>query len=100
MKQRYTIGQYVSILQHDKLGSIRLLIAEAEMPRKVVVGRELRARPCQRGAEWVSLGVVCQVRNYKKRSYVEVLTDKGYYALEVNKGVESIMTDVMNIDEL
>ena len=96
MKQRYTIGNYVKISQLDEQGSARVILAEANMPLKVVVGKELQVRPCERDAEWINLGVVSEVRNYKKRNHIEVLTDKGWYALEVNAGLESVMTDSMN----
>ena len=82
MKQRYTIGNYVKISQLDEQGDATTLLAEAEMPLKVTVGKELRVRPCERDAEWINLGVVSEVRNYKKRSHIEVLTDKGWYSLD------------------
>ena len=100
MKQRYTIGNYVKISQLDEQGDATTLLAEAEMPLKVVVSKELQVRPCERYAEWVNLGVISEVRNYKKRSHIEVLTDKGWYSLEVNAGLESIMTDFMNLCEI
>ena len=100
MKQRYTIGNYVKILQLDEQGDATTLLAEAEMPLKVVVGKELQVRPCERYAEWRNLGVVSEVRNYKKRSHIEVLIDKGWYSLEVNAGLESVMTDFMGICEI
>ncbi|MBP3289962.1 MAG: hypothetical protein J6L75_03240 [Alistipes sp.] len=100
MKQRYTIGNYVKILQLDEQGDATTLLAEAEMPLKVVVGNELQVRPCERDAEWRNLGVVSEVRNYKKRNHIEVLTDRGWYNLEVNAGLESIMTDFMNLCEI
>ena len=71
-------------------------LAEAEMPLKVTVGKELQVRPCERGAEWLNLGIVSEARNYKKRSNIDVLTDKGWYAIAVNVGLESVMTDFMN----
>ena len=100
MKQRYTIGNYVKISHLDEHGNTTILLAEAEMPLKVVVGKELQVRPCERDAEWVNLGVVSEVRNYKKRSHIEVLTDKGWYSLEVNVGLEGVMTDFMNLCEI
>lgn len=100
MKQRYTIGNYVKISQLDKQGDATTLLAEAEMPLKVVVGKELQVRPCERDAEWITLGVVSEVRNYKKRNRIEVRTDKGWYAIEVNAGLESVMTDFMNFCEI
>lgn len=100
MKQRYTIGNYVKISQLDDEGNSTILLAEAEMPLKVTVGKELQVRPCERCAEWVNLGVVIGVRNYKKRSHIEVRTDKGWYAIEVNVGLESVMTDFMNFCEI
>ena len=100
MKQRYTIGNYVKILQLDEQGDATTLLAESEMPLKVVVGKELHVRPCERDAEWINLGVVSEVRNYKKRSHIEVLADRGWYALEVNAGLESVMTDFMNLCEI
>ena len=100
MKQRYTIGNYVKILQLDEQGDATTLLAEAEMPLKVVVGKELQVRPCERDAEWINLGVVSEVRNYKKRNHIEVLTDRDWYALEVNAGLESVMTDFMNFCEI
>lgn len=96
MKQRYTIGNYVKISQLDEQGNTSIILAEAEMPLKVIGGKELQVRPCERYAEWISLGVVSEIRNYKKRSHIVVLTDMGWYALEVNAGLESIMTDSMN----
>lgn len=100
MKQRYTIGRYVSVAVYDENGDIIKTIAEAEMPLKVVVGTELRARPYERGAEWIDLGVVREVRNYKKRNHIEVCTDKGWYDIAVNAGLESVMTDFMNLSEI
>ena len=96
MKQRYTIGNYVKISQLDEQGSARVILAEANMPLKVVVGKELQVRPCERDAEWINLGVVSEVRNYKKRNHIEVLTDRGWYAIEADAGLESVMTDSMN----
>ena len=96
MKQRYTIGNYVKISQLDDEGNAIILLAEAEMPLKVVVGKELQVRPCERNAEWINLGVISEVRNYKKRSRIEVRTDKGWYSLEVNAGLECVMTDFMH----
>lgn len=100
MKQRYTIGNYVKISQLDDDGNSATLLAEAEMPLKVVVGKELQARPCEQYAEWINFGVVSEVRNYKKRSHIEVLTDRGWYALEVNAGLESVMTDFIDFIEI
>ena len=100
MKQRYTIGNYVKISQLDDEGNAIILLAEAEMPLKGVVGKELQVRPCERNAEWVNLGVISEVRNYKKRSRVEVRTDKGWYSLEVNAGLECVMTDFMHFCEI
>ena len=99
MKQRYTIGNYVKISQLDEQGDATTLLPEAEMPLKVTVGKELQVRPCERYAEWISLGVVSEVRNYKKRSHIEVRTDKGWYAIEVNARLEIVMTDFMNFCE-
>lgn len=96
MKQRYTIGNYVKISQLDEQGNATTFLAEAEMPLKVTVGKELQVRPCERGAEWLNLGIVSEARNYKKRNHIEVLTDKGWYAIAVNVGLESVMTDFMN----
>ena len=100
MKQRYTIGNYVKISQLDEQGDTTTLLAEAEMPLKVVVGKELQVRACERYAEWISLGVVSLVSNYKKRSHIEVQTDKGWYAIEVNAELEIVMTDFMNFCEI
>ena len=100
MKQRYTIGNYVKILQLDEQGDATTLLTEAEMPLKVVVGKELQVRPCERDAEWINLGVVSEVRNYKKRSHIEVRTEKCWYAIEANAGLESVMTDFMNLCEI
>ena len=100
MKQRYTIGNYVKISQLDEQGNATTFLAEAEMPLKVTVGKELQVRPCERDAEWINLGVVGEVRNYKKRSHIEVLTDRGWYALEVNAGLESVMTDFIDFVEI
>ena len=100
MKQRYTIGNYVKISQLDERGDATTLLAEAEMPLKVVVGKELQVCPCERDAEWINLGVVSEVRNYKKRSHIEVLTDRGWYAIDVNARLESVMTDFMNFCEI
>ena len=100
MKQRYTIGNYVKISQLDEQGNDSIFLTEAEMPLKVTVGKELQVRPCERYAEWITLGVVSEVRNYKKRSHIEVRTDKGWYAIEVNAGLESVMTDFMNFCEI
>lgn len=100
MKQRYTIGNYVKISQLDEQGNVTIFLTEAEMPLKVTVGKELQVRPCERGAEWLNLGAVSEVRNYKKRSHIEVLTNKGWYSLEVNAGLESVMTDFMNLCEI
>ena len=96
MKQRYTIGNYVKISQFDEQGNSSIFLAEANMPLKIVVGKELQMRPCERHSEWISLGVVREVRNYKKRSHIEVHTNNGWYAIEANAGLESIMTDSMN----
>ena len=96
MKQRYTIGNYVKISQLDKQGNATTFLAEAEMPLKVIGGKELQVRPCERYAEWISLGVVSEIRNYKKRSHIEVRTGKCWYAIEADAGLESIMTDSMN----
>ena len=96
MTQRYTIGNYVKIWQLDEQGNATTFLAEAEMPLKVTVGKELQVRPCERGTEWLNLGVVSLVRNYKKRNHIEVLTDKSWYAIAVNIGLESVMTDFMN----
>ena len=100
MKQRYTIGNYVKISQLDDEGNAATLLAEAEMPLKVVVGKELQVRPCERDAEWVNLGVISEIRNYKKRSHIEVCTDKGWYAIAVNIGLESVMTDFIDFIEI
>ena len=100
MKQRYTIGNYVKISQFDEEGNATTLLADAEMPLKVIAGKELIVRPCKRYAEWITLGVVSEVRNYKKRSHIEVCTDKGWYAIAVNVGLESVMTDFIDIVEI
>ena len=96
MKQCYTIGNYVKISQLDDEGNTSIILAEAEIPLKVMVGKELQVRPCERYAELISLGVVREVRNYKKRSHIEVRTGKCWYAIEADAGLESIMTDSMN----
>ena len=100
MKQRYTIGNYVKISQLDEQGNATTFLAEAEMPLKITVGKELQVRPCERGAEWLNLGIVSEARNYKKRSHIKVLIDKWWYSLEVNAGLESVMTDFMGICEI
>lgn len=100
MKQRYTIGNYVKISQLDEQGNATTFLAEAEMPLKVTVGKELQVRPCERGAEWLNLGIVSKARNYKKRNHIEVLIDKEWYSLEVNAGLESVLTDFMGICEI
>ena len=100
MKQRYTIGNYVKISQLDEQGNATTILAEAEMPLKVTVGKELQVRPCERDAEWINLGVISEVCNYKKLRHIEVLTNKGWYSLEVNAGLESVMTDFMNLCEI
>lgn len=97
MKQRYTIGNYVTISRFDKQGDTTTTLGDAEMPLKVAIGKELRVRPCEKDAERVNLGVVNKVRNYKKRNHIEVLTDNGWYAIDVNGGLESVMTDFIDI---
>ena len=76
------------------------LIAICSMPLKITVGKDLQLQPCERGAEWVNLGVVSEARNYKKRNYIEVCTDKGWYTVEVDAGLESVMTDFIDIAEI
>lgn len=100
MKQRYTIGNYVKISQLDEQGNATTFLAEAEMPLKVTVGKELQVRPCERGAGWLNLGIVSEARNYKKRNHIEVCTDTGWYAIAVNVGLESVMTDFIDIAEI
>ena len=100
MKQRYTIGNYVKISQLDEQGNAVRFLAEAEVPLKVTVGKELQVRPCERGAEWLNLGIVSEARNYKKRIHIEVRTNNGWYSLEVNAGLESVMTDFINYCEI
>lgn len=100
MKQRYTIGNYVKISQLDEQGNATTFLAEAEMPLKVTVGKELQVRPCERGAEWLNLGIVCEARNYKKRNHIKVCTDKGWYAIAVNVRLESVMTDFIDFIEI
>ena len=100
MKQRYTIGNYVKISQLDEQGNATTFLAEAEMSLKVTVGKELQVRPCERGAEWLNLGIVSEARNYKKRNHIEVRTNNGWYSLEVNAGLESVMTDFINYCEI
>ena len=100
MKQCYTIGNYLKISQLDEQGNATTFLAEAVMPLKVTVGKELQVQPCERGAEWLNLGIVSEARNYKKRNHIEVLIDKGWYSLEVNAGLESVMTDFMGICEI
>ena len=100
MKQRYTIGNYVKISQLDEQGNVTIFLTEAEMPLKVTVGKDLQVQPCERGAEWLNLGMVSVVRNYKKRKHIEVLTNKGWYSLEVNAGLESVMTDFIDFIEI
>ena len=100
MKQRYTIGNYVKISQLDEQGNATTFLTEAEMPLKVTVGKELQVRPCERGVEWLNLGIVSEARNYKKRSHIEVRTNNGWYSLEVNVGLESVMTDFINYCEI
>lgn len=100
MKQRYTIGNYVKISQLDEQGNATTFLADAEMPLKVTFGKELLVRPCLRYAEPISIGVVSEIRNYKKRSHIEVLTNNGWYSLEVNTGVESVMTDFIDFIEI
>ena len=100
MKQRYTIGNYVKISQLDEQGNATTFLAEAEMPLKVTVGKELQVRPCERGAEWLNLGVVSEALNYKKRNHIEVCTNKGWYAIEVDAGLESVMTDFIDCIEI
>ena len=97
MKQRYTIGNYVKTSQLDEQGNAMIFLAEAEIPLKVTVGKELQVRAYERDAEWINLGIVSEVRNYKKRNHIEVCTDKGWYAIAVNAGLESVMTDFMNL---
>ena len=100
MKQRYTIGNYVKISQLDEQGNATTFLAEAEMPLKVTVGKELQVRPCERGAEWLNLRIVSEARNYKKRNHIEVCTDKGWYAIAVNVRLESVMTDFIDYIEI
>lgn len=100
MKQRYTIGNYVKISQLDEQGNATTFLAEAEMPRQIIVGRTLRVRHCERYAEWITLGVVSEARNYKKRNHIEVCTDKGWYAIAVNVELESVMTDFIDFIEI
>ena len=100
MKQRYTIGNYVKISQFDEEGNTTTLLSEAEMPLKVIAGKELIVRPCERGAEWLNLGIVSEARNYKKHNHIEVCTDKGWYAITVNAGLESVMTDFIDFVEI
>lgn len=100
MKQCYTIGNYVKISQLDEHGNSTIFITEAEMPLKVTFGKELLVRRCERYAEPINLGIVSKVRNYKKRSHIEVRTNNGWYAIEANAGLESIMTDSMNFCDM
>lgn len=100
MKQRYTIGNYVKISQLDEQGNVTIFLTEAEMPLKVIVGKQLQVRPCERDAEWINLGVISEIGNYKKRRYIEVCTDKGWYAIAVNAGLESVMTDFIDFIEI
>ena len=100
MKQRYTIGNYVKISQLDEQGNVTIFLTEAEMPLKVIVGKQLQVRACERDAEWINLGMVSEARNYKKRNHIEVCTDKGWYAIAVNVGLESVMTDFIDFIEI
>ncbi|MBO7243035.1 MAG: hypothetical protein J6V19_05160 [Alistipes sp.] len=100
MKQRYTIGNYVKISQLDEQGNATTFLAEAEMSLKVTVGKELQVRPCKRDAEWLNLGIVSEARNYKKRNHIEVCTDKGWYAIAVNVGLECVMADFIDFIEI
>lgn len=94
MKQRYTVGRYVSVWYCDPKGTKSdLYIPEAEIAYRIICGRRLVLYPCVEYVRKVDLGIVREVRNYVKHQHVEVRTDEGRYYIEVNKPLEILLGD-------
>lgn len=94
MKQRYTVGRYVSVWHCDCDGAKSdLYIPEAEIAYRIICGRRLVLYPCVSYVQKIDLGIIREVRNYVKYRHAEVCTDKGRYYIEVDKPLETLLGD-------
>lgn len=97
MKETYTVGNYVNIWHSDENGAQGELLMEAQIARRICVGKSLIARTVEREPKSTDLGVVECGREYKKRERVTVKTDKGWY-LVANNGMEAIYGEPIEWD--
>ena len=98
----YDLGKYVTIRHSDGNGHpVGPAIARAVIPRRITHNRPLIAREVSGSTERpIDLGIVREGRNYRKRAYVEIRTDRGWYTIEWNGELALNRTETLHWCEL
>lgn len=96
MKETYTISRYVSIWHLNEDGSKGdLFMKEAQMGRKICVGKNLIVSTVEPSPKEVDLGMVETGRNYSKKECVDIKTDKGWLHVAQNENLTWLLGDAV-----
>ena len=89
MKETFTIANYVNIWRSDESGVQGELVMEAQIRRKICVGKSFVASTVERLPKHADLGIVERGSNYHKGKSVLLKTTSGWY-LVADNGQEAI----------
>ena len=96
MKEAYTISKYVSIWHlNDDGAKGDLVMEEAQMGRKICVGKNLIVSTVEPSPKEIDLGIVESGKNYTKKSCVDIKTDKGWLHVAENENLTWLLGDAV-----
>lgn len=90
----YKTGRYISIYHCDESGHIgSVYMAEAQLMQKVTENKPLKIRTVEPAPKDVELGTVTVVCNYKTNESICVKTEQGWWHIERNANLETLLGD-------
>ena len=98
-KPTFQIGRYVSLYRCDESGLLgEIILLEAQLTSKIVEGKDLVVSTVEAYPESkeISLGVVQETKNYKKKGSIVIHTTQGWWYIVRNENLETLLASPLD----
>lgn len=98
-KPTFQIGRYVSLYRCDESGSPgEIILLEAQLTSKIVEGKVLAVSTVKAYPESkeISLGIVQEIKDYKKKESVIIYTTLGWWYIARNENLETLLASPLD----
>lgn len=94
---RCLIGEYVNIYHCDQSGKIgELYMADMQIYPRMRAGEIFKAKTVELVPTEINFGVIQETSHYKRKLFVNLLTDQGWLHIVRNEYLESLMDENEN----